>query len=417
MRKTLPYSYRDPNRFRAPFPINSLHLNIVGYKRQADEVLAASAALTDEQKMTAELFDNKLRSLGFSILFASQANGLTLDEFVQLDFLTNMAAFDTAIAIWNEKVRYDAVRPFSAIRHLYRNQQVTAWGGPGKGTVNDIPASEWRSYLNTADHPEYPSGSASFCGAHAQASRRFLGSDNLGWNVPIAKGSSIVEPGVTPATDGLSGIPGLLLGGVIGDAIRKRRDNGRMLVGAIALLLSVPLIFFALGRPGGSLAQFIVLMGAGCALMNVYYSTVYSAIQDVIEPSLRGTAMALYFCAMYLLGASLGPVGTGFLSDYFTAQAAGVAGVTELTRETLEPFRASGLRSAMYVIPALGAALTLVLLAGSRTVTNDMRKLQSWMRDASLSSNIIGSIGSIEAEAGRAESLSADGLVEFRRDV
>lgn len=50
-------------------------------------------------------------------------------------------------------------------------------------------------------HPEYPSGSASFCGAHAQASRRFLDSDNLGWSIPIPKGSSIVEPGVTPATD------------------------------------------------------------------------------------------------------------------------------------------------------------------------------------------------------------------------
>lgn len=208
-------------------------------------------------------------------------------------------------------------------------------------------------------------------------------------------GADIQEAGfVTMVVFGLSGIPGLLLGGIIGDAVRKRRDNGRMLVGALALALSVPLIFFALGRARGDLMQFIVLMSAGCALMTVYYSTVYSAIQDVIEPSLRGTAMALYFFAMYLLGASLGPVGTGFLSDYFTAQAAGAAGVTALTREALEPFRATGLRSAMYVIPALGAALTLVLLAGARTVTKDMRKLQSWMREASLPA------GSVAAEAG-----------------
>src|SRR4029434_3439873 len=57
------------------------------------------------------------------------------------------------------------------------------------------------SYLNTADHPEYPSGSASFCSAHVQASRRFLDSDNLGFPVSFPKGSSTVEPGVTPATD------------------------------------------------------------------------------------------------------------------------------------------------------------------------------------------------------------------------
>jgi len=59
---------------------------------------------------------------------------------------------------------------------------------------------------------------------------------------------------------------------------------------------------------------------------HVYYSTVYSTIHDVIEPALRGAAMALYFCAMYILGTSLEPVGTGFLSDYFTNGAALAAG-------------------------------------------------------------------------------------------
>jgi hypothetical protein len=78
---------------------------------------------------------------------------------------------------------------------------VTAWGGPGKGTVNNMPGGEWTSYLGVADHPEYPSGSACFCAAHAQASRRFLGSDTFGWSVPVPKGSSVIEPGVTPAND------------------------------------------------------------------------------------------------------------------------------------------------------------------------------------------------------------------------
>ena len=41
-------------------------------------------------------------------------------------------------------------------------------------------------------------------------------------------------------------------------------------------------------------------MGLGVAVMYAYYSTVYSTIQDIIEPSLRGTAMALYFFAMYV---------------------------------------------------------------------------------------------------------------------
>src|SRR5262249_9813254 len=81
----------------------------------------------------------------------------------------------------------------------------------------------------------------------------------------------------------------------------------------------------------GAMVGFIFFAGLGIASMYAYYATVYSAIQDVIEPALRGTAMALYFFAMYVLGASLGPVGMGFLSSYFTRSAARAAGVTEVS--------------------------------------------------------------------------------------
>lgn len=185
---------------------------------------------------------------------------------------------------------------------------------------------------------------------------------------------------------GLSGVPGLLIGGFAGDAIMRRRSNGRLLVAAVSLLASVPFVFFALGVNKGSTTAFIVLMGLGCATMYVYYSTVYSSIQDVIEPSLRGTAMALYFFAMYVLGASLGPLGTGLASDFFTKRAAAAAGVTDFRQQALEPFRAEGLHSAMYLIPALGVVLTLVLLAGARTVGRDMERLQRWMRETAAES-------------------------------
>jgi MFS family permease len=181
---------------------------------------------------------------------------------------------------------------------------------------------------------------------------------------------------------GMAGVPGLLLGGIVGDAVIRRRTDGRLLVASISLLASVPLIFLALGRDGGNLVGFMIFMTIGVATMYVYYSTVYSTIHDVIEPSLRGTAMALYFFAMYVLGASLGPVGTGIASDFFTERAARAAGVTELTRQALEPFRAQGLHSAMYLIPILGLILTAVLFAGSRTVAKDVEKLQKWMRES-----------------------------------
>lgn len=198
---TEPYAYRNPRKFHVPPPQDSNHRRFAAYKHQADQVLRASAELNDERKLKAELFDNKILSLGFSAVFAAQSRGLSLRRFIELDFLTNMAAFDAGVVIWSEKRRYDAVRPFSAIRFIYGDRKVTAWGGPGKGTVGDLPGNEWASYLEEADHPEYPSASACFCRAHTQSARSYLGDDTLDWTVPGPKGSSRIEPGITPAAD------------------------------------------------------------------------------------------------------------------------------------------------------------------------------------------------------------------------
>jgi len=181
---------------------------------------------------------------------------------------------------------------------------------------------------------------------------------------------------------GVLGAPGLLLGGYIGDAVQKRRADGRMLVGAFAIVISIPFILLALGRQSGDLMGFLILMGLGCGLMYFYYSTVYATIQDIIEPGLRGTAMALYFMAMYLLGASFGPYIVGLISDYSTQQAAQSAGVTVFTQESLEPFRADGLRSAMYIIPVLSTLLAVVMFAASRTVAKEIAMLKTWMQDS-----------------------------------
>jgi hypothetical protein len=198
---TTPYSYRSPDGFQVPPPHASNHQNLGAYRAQADEVLAASAGLTDHQKAAAEFFDNKFASLFASVGFLAQTRFVGLEEFVQLEFLTNVAVFDAGIATWRKKLDFDAVRPFSAIRYLYGNRRITAWGGPGQGTVRNMQGSEWRSYLNTANHPEYPSATAALCGAHAQVLRRFYGTDDLGFAVQVPRGSSIVEPGMTPATD------------------------------------------------------------------------------------------------------------------------------------------------------------------------------------------------------------------------
>jgi MFS family permease len=188
---------------------------------------------------------------------------------------------------------------------------------------------------------------------------------------------------VTMAVYGLAGVPGMILGGLFGDAIIRRRRNGRMLLAAVAIALAVPLMYFALGQPAGQWLSFSILFGLGCMMMYVYYATVYSTIQDVIEPSLRATAMALYFAAMYVFGGALGPTVIGKTSDYFAQQAAVVDNVN---LETLDaagklPYRAHGLNQALFALPMVSALLSASLFAGARTVNRDVDNLQRWMRE------------------------------------
>jgi MFS family permease len=169
---------------------------------------------------------------------------------------------------------------------------------------------------------------------------------------------------------GVSGVAGGITAGFIGDWAIHRWKNGRMLVASFAALLAAPASFLGILAPAGSVLPAILLLMFWYGLMNMYYGNVYSALQDIVSPSLRGTAMAGYFMAMYLLGASFGPILTGRLSDYLAHKAALAAGSAEVT----EAARALGLHDAMYVIPVLSLGLAAVLYIGSRTIVRDMAR-------------------------------------------
>ena len=183
---------------------------------------------------------------------------------------------------------------------------------------------------------------------------------------------------------GLSGIPGLVFGGMLADWLTRRWPGGRMLLSAGCFLIAAPLTYLAVAAAPGNPMAFAVPMSFGVAAMYVYYSTTYSTIQDLVEPAMRGTAIAAYFCAMYLLGASLGPIVLGKMSDHFTLAAANAAGVTATTVQALEPFKGTGLHQAMYIVPVLNLVLTFCMLIAARTVPRDIAKLQDWMKSSSL---------------------------------
>jgi predicted MFS family arabinose efflux permease len=171
---------------------------------------------------------------------------------------------------------------------------------------------------------------------------------------------------------------GLLGGGVAGDRVAARLPGGRLLAPAVALTLAVPCLIGFLARQPGQPGMAVALVALAMLLMYVYYAPVYATIHDVVEPSLRGTAMATYFLAMYLLGASVGPVAAGALSDHLAARAAAAAGAPQVT----EAFRAVGLHQALYLVPLLVVPLVICLLMAGRRLAADRARLDDWARAA-----------------------------------
>ena len=169
-------------------------------------------------------------------------------------------------------------------------------------------------------------------------------------------GLSVAHAGVWSGIgSGAAGVAGALAAGAFGD---RARGGGRLRFAAWAALAAAPLAYFAISLPRGTVAEAIALLMAAYGLWQMYYGLVYAAIQDLVGPALRGTAMAVYFLIMYLCGGAFGPLLVGSLSDRLAA-AAGAGAPPEAAR-------AAGLHGAMYVIPTMSLVLAVVLWVGAR---------------------------------------------------
>ncbi len=171
----------------------------------------------------------------------------------------------------------------------------------------------------------------------------------------------------------LGGVSGGIIAGYLGDFIVHRRKDGRLLCAAVLALVAIPFACVGILQPAGSLYLAMAFLAVTYASLTTYYGLVYSAIQDIVAPNQRASAMAIYFMAMYMCGASFGPLFTGKLSDVLAHRAAALAGSPSVT----ETFRAVGLQQAMLVIPVLCIALAFVLYMGSRTIIADMAKREA----------------------------------------
>lgn len=176
---------------------------------------------------------------------------------------------------------------------------------------------------------------------------------------------------------GLTGLLGLTLGGWVADKMHQRFLRGRLLFAAVSMLVATLCTGWALMAGRIEFAVFVTVFAIGWLFSYNFYTCVYTALQDVIEPRLRATAMALFFAGLYLLGGGLGPVVVGLLSDHYAQTAMLAAGAMEMT----EAFKAVGLHDAMYLIPISLLLTMLLLVQASRVFPQDAKVMTQGMAD------------------------------------
>jgi predicted MFS family arabinose efflux permease len=112
---------------------------------------------------------------------------------------------------------------------------------------------------------------------------------------------------------GLAGAVGTYLGGYIGNRLAVRDPGAATTLIAWCYLGAMPLIVLAFLAPDPTLATGLLMLGVG--LQAGYFGPTFAVLHASVQPSMRGTAVALVLLVSNLIGYGLGPPIVGKMSD------------------------------------------------------------------------------------------------------
>jgi MFS family permease len=147
---------------------------------------------------------------------------------------------------------------------------------------------------------------------------------------------------------GLFGILGMVGTGLIADWARRRAPGGPLMVIAGTSAISFAAGTIALWSP--STAVMIVALCVAGATMGAYIGPGNAAVSELAPPHLRGLAFSIPVVITNLVGAALGPLVVGVLSD-----------LAHRALPHVEP-----LRSAMYTVMLLQLPVTVIYFLAGR---------------------------------------------------
>lgn len=146
------------------------------------------------------------------------------------------------------------------------------------------------------------------------------------------------------------GLVGVVVGGLVGDALARRTPAGHLLTIAGGFILSAPFGLLFLFHADARV--FLPALGLAVFFLVLYVGSVNAVIHNVVHPSLRATAMAIFVFLIHLGGDALSPAVVGLIS----------------ARRSLQ--------GAMVLLPVVVFFAGLIALAAVAVVAPDMRRVE-----------------------------------------
>jgi predicted MFS family arabinose efflux permease len=188
----------------------------------------------------------------------------------------------------------------------------------------------------------------------------------------------------------IAGVAGTWLGGKLADRAAANDTRAYMTLPAIAFVLGAPFFVAGMLVPSGDYNIAGSVIGSGyvalaflaipTALNSIWYGPVYAAIQGLVKPHTRATAVAVMFFILNLIGLGLGPTIVGVLSDMFAAQHYGAADAAAF-KAACPPraadaacaiAQAEGLKLSLLWSASVGVLALVFFIVGRRTIREDL---------------------------------------------
>jgi MFS family permease len=155
----------------------------------------------------------------------------------------------------------------------------------------------------------------------------------------------------------IAGVLGVIIGGLVNDALTKKSKRARLLHPAIACLTSGILLVVAMLAMNFGIWAYLVVAFLFAFIFNSGMGPLMAATQEVVAPERKGQVWGLNVFFHYLLGGAWGPYAVGAVSD-------SLGGNTE------------SLKTALMLSASILVVAAFCYFMGSRKIEADMDKVK-----------------------------------------